>query len=247
LSSEQSEPIPIAENNDLIFSLQECYDIFLKNSDLLRGYPDGVLSAIMQIPNAWLYSFRNLDSIGEEERGFLFGTQLSLNVCGFLAHLIYTETLDIQQIEGMLSELNENPGGQLDLIVEKVQGEDEDELDFFDVMNAAINEKYFEQLWAEWTAPYDGVWLKDIKDQMDEKQFSIAQWMFKTCYQSRRGYFGEERKEHGIISPSEAQVQRLILPTWVRNMCSTFFTPKLEKNCPTTTTLLREYMNDDQD
>jgi hypothetical protein len=245
LSSEQSEPIPIAEDNDLIFSLQECYDIFLKNSDFLGGYPDGVLSAIMQIPNAWLYSFRNLDSISEQERSFLFGTELSLHVCGFLAHLIYTKTLDIQQIEGMLYELNENPGEQLDLIIEKLRGEDEDELDFFDVMDAAIDEKYFKQLWIEWTAPYEGESLKKLKEQMDGTQLNIAKWILATCYQKRRGFFGEEHKKHGIIIPSEGQIERLILPIWINNMCKTFFAPKLVENCPITTKLLQEYVNRD--
>ena len=245
MSSEQSEPIPITENNDFIFSLEKCYDIFLINSDLLRGYPDGVLSAVMEIPNAWLYSFRNLDSISEQERNFLFGTELSLHVCGFLAHLIYTKTLDIQQIEDMLSELNENPGEQLDLIVEKLRGEDEDELDFFDVMNAAIDEKYFKQLWNEWTAPYEGKSLKKLKEQMDGTQLNIAKAMLKTCYKNRRGFYGEEHKEHGIIIPSEGQIERLILPIWIGNMCQTFFAPKLVENCPRTTALLHEYVNTD--
>lgn len=241
---EKKEPIPLTDEgeSELMYTLADGYEIFLMNCDILRGYPDGVLSSVMNIPNAWLYSFRNLDSITEDERNFLFGTSLSLPVCGFISHLFYTEEFGIKDIEEILPELYENPEQHLELIREKLQDESEESLTFHDVIEAALEEEYFEKLWKEWMSPYDGEWMNKVQHQMSKKDATIAKNIFKTVYVRRSGFFGSTNKKGGFVAPSAAIVDRLIEPIWNDHICETFFTPNLIKECPKTTALLVEFI-----
>ena len=239
---EKKDPIPLTNKgeSELMYSLPESYETFLMNCDILRGYPDGVLSSVMNIPNAWLYSFRNLDSVSEEQREYLFDTNLSLPVCGFISHLFYTEEFEIKHVAEMLPELYENPEQHLELIREKLQDEGEEILTFDDVIEAALEEEYFEKLWKEWMSPYDGEWMLNVEDQMSKKDAPVAKYIFKSVY--KRGFFGSTNKKGIIVAPSPAMVDRLIKPIWVKNICETFFTPNLIKECPKTTSLLVEFI-----
>jgi len=241
---EKKDPVPLTDEgkSELMYSLAESYEIYLMNCDILRGYPDGVLSSVMEIPNAWLYSFRNLDSVSEEQREFLFNTNLSLPVCGFISHLFYTEEFEIEDVAEMLPELHDKPEHNLEIIREKIGEDDEGVLTFDDVIEAALEEEYFKQLWKEWVSPYDGEWVNQVQDQMSKKDAAIAKNIFKTVYARRAGFFGSTNKDGDLIAPSPSVVDRLIKPIWIENICETFFTPNLKKECPITTTILYQFM-----
>ena len=171
---ENNEPIPLTDEgeSELIYSLARSYEIFLMNCDILRGYPDGVLSSVMKIPNAWLYSFRNLDSVSEEQREFLFNTNLSLPVCGFISHLFYTEEFQIEDVKEMLPELKDKPEHHLELIREKLGEEEEGVLTFDDVIEAALEENISNNC---------GMYGPDLTVLRDLKQYS------KTWRELKRG------------------------------------------------------------
>ena len=245
---ENNEPIPLTDEgeSELIYSLARSYEIFLMNCDILRGYPDGVLSSVMKIPNAWLYSFRNLDSVSEEQREFLFNTNLSLPVCGFISHLFYTEEFQIEDVKEMLPELKDKPEHHLELIREKLGEEEEGVLTFDDVIEAALEEKYFKQLWDVWAGSNSSKRFKTIFKDMERAEERIARKILSTCY--NRGFFGEKKKDGETNCPTQAQVERLIQPIWIDYICEKFFAPKLIESCPHTTALLSEFIdNIDED
>ena len=85
-----TEIIPIRDGDgDFLYSISEAYIHVMSNLEVLRSYPIGVQSHMMNLSLAGLRSFLHLSAISDEYREIIFQLGLELSASGELAHGIY--------------------------------------------------------------------------------------------------------------------------------------------------------------
>ena len=221
----QNLPKLCNERGELIHSLRETYGLYSEFSEIFRGYNDGVMSSALEIANAHLWSLRDLDLLSNVQLEILFESRLSLQTSGQIAKICYLHELNEDELKNLIKEVSDEPEFPLSVISRYSTGREEDP--FRDMINAAIEEDYFEALFKYRMQMLDCKNYRQIRARYDRKEAKKQTTILDTCW-NRGAFFSKEKL------PTENQLVKFIGPVWAQNMDDWFFSDQLKESCPKT-------------
>ena len=217
------------ERGEFIHSLRETYGFYSEFSEIFRGYNDGVMSSALSIANAHLWSLRDLDLLNDVQLEILFESGLSLQTSGQIAKICYLHELNEDELKSLIREVSDEPEFPLSVISRYSTGREQDPLR--DMINAAIEEDYFEALFKFRMQMLDCKNYEQIRERFDREKALRETTILNTCKTGRRFHNKEK-------PPTESQIINFITPVWRENMDRWFTSDQLKESCPNTITAM---------
>ena len=215
-------------------NLRETYGFYSEFSEIFRGYNDGVMSSALSIANAHLWSLRDLDLLNEVQLEILFESGLSLQTSGQIAKICYLHDLNEDELNGLIKEVSDEPEFPLYVISRYSTGREEDP--FSDMINAAIEENYFQALFNYRMQMLDCKNYRQIRKRYDTQEARKQTAILDTCH-TRLKFHSKEKP------PTEDQIVKFIGPVWARSMDDWFFSDQLKESCPKTITAMEKWID----
>ena len=222
------------EQGKFIHSLEDTYQIYSKYSDGFRGYNDGVLSSILSVANAHLWSLRDLDLLEESQLEILFESDFSLQTAGQIAKICSAHNLGDDELADLIVKVSEEPEYPLSAI-SRYSAEKEDDT-FRDMINAAIEENYFESLFNYRLQMLDCKSYSKIRKKFDTEEAKRQITILNTCKTGNRFHNKEK-------PPTESQIINFIGPVWESNLDEWFMSEPLKESCPNTIAAMEKWLD----